>query len=116
MLAIERDWRMRRLIRANLEPLGFRVQEAVSEQHGLQRIREARPDLILLSLELPDEDALRLLRTLRSQIQGTTVPVVVISAEPPSRQLLQEGDVAGYLLIPFAVPALLKQIKAALDA
>jgi CheY-like chemotaxis protein len=36
VLAIEHDWRIRKLIRANLEAVGLVVREAVSEQHGLQ--------------------------------------------------------------------------------
>ena len=54
VLAIEHDWRMRKLIRANLEALGVEVQEAVNGQHGLQLLRESQPNLILLDLDLPD--------------------------------------------------------------
>ena len=43
MLVIERDWRLRKLIRANLEVLGLEVREAVSGRHGLQLIRQTPP-------------------------------------------------------------------------
>ncbi len=60
VLVIECEWRIRRLIRANLEALGLEVREAVSQQQGLELLGECRPDLILLDLELPGVDLPRL--------------------------------------------------------
>jgi DNA-binding response OmpR family regulator len=116
VLAIERNWRIRKLIRANLEPLGLMVREAVGGQHDLLQLGRDRPDLILLDLDLdlPDEDVMEMLDTLHVQWAGCPVPIVVMSAEPPSRQLMQQGQIAGHLLKPFAVPSLLAQVQNAL--
>jgi len=115
VLAIEHDWRLRRLIRANLEALGLEVREAVSEQHGLQLLGECRPDLILLDLELPELDTLRLVYTLRARLGRQPVPIIVVSGDPPGRQLLQTDDVVGYLQKPFAASVLLEQVCRALN-
>ena len=115
ILAIEGNWRIRKLIRANLEATGLEVQEAVSERHGLEHLGEQRPDLILLDLELADGDALVLLRTLHSLTGNRPVPIVVMSAEPLSRRLMACDHIAGYLQKPFAVPALLEQVRKALE-
>jgi DNA-binding response OmpR family regulator len=116
VLAIERNWRIRKLIRANLEPLGLMVREAVGGQHDLLQLGRDRPDLILLDLDLdlPDEDLIEMVHTLQVQWAGCPVPVVVMSAEPPSRRLMQRGRIAGHLLKPFAVPSLLAQVQNAL--
>jgi DNA-binding response OmpR family regulator len=115
VLAIEHDWRLRKLIRANLEALGLEVREAVSEQHGLQLLGECRPDLILLDLELPGVDAPRLIGTLHAKLDGQPVPIIVLSADPPVRQLLHTDDIAGHLQKPFAASALLDQVCHALN-
>ncbi len=115
MLAIEHDWRLRKLIRANLEPLGLEVREAVSEQHGLQLLGECRPDLILLDLELPGVDLPRLIHTLHVELDGRPVPIIVLSADPPVRQLLHTDDIAGHLQKPFAASVLLEQVCRALN-
>ena len=115
VLAIERNWQMRKLIRANLEPLGLQVREAVTEKHGLERLREGQPDLILLDLDLPDCGAWNLLDVFERRFGSRPVPVVLMSAEPPSREAMQNKAVAGHLLKPFGVLTLLDQVRSLLD-
>ena len=114
MLAIEHDWRMRKLLQTNLESVGLDVQGAVNVQHGLQLISQGTPDLILLSMDLPDTDASHLLEHLHAQLSGQ-VPIIVMTAEPPSRRLARAVEATSYLLKPFAVPELLQSVGQALD-
>lgn len=115
VLAIECNWQMRKLIRANLEALGLHVREAVSEQHGLQRLDEGRTDLILLDLDRAEEEAGRLIEELQLHAGGRAVPIVLMSSEPPGRQVMQHQQIVGHLKKPFAAPALLEQVRQALD-
>ena len=115
VLVIEHSWRMRKLIRANLEPIGLRVQEAVNSKHGLERLDEGRPDLVLLDLDLPDGGAPKLLQMMHARFSARPVPVVLLVAEPPGRQFLETARAAGHLLKPFGVPSLLAQVRGLLD-
>jgi CheY-like chemotaxis protein len=115
VLTIEGDWRVRKVIRANLEAEGLTVQEAVGGPHGLQMIGERRPDLILLDLDLPDVDIWQLIGAFQAVFVGRPVPVIAMCAEPPDRQLLRHGGFVDYLQKPFAAPALLRQVHAALN-
>jgi DNA-binding response OmpR family regulator len=114
VLAIEHDWRLRRLIQANLEPFGLEVRLAVNARHGLELLRMGRPDLILLDADLPDMEAGRWLDFLQAQLAGQ-VPVIVVSAEPLGSDLGQKGWAIGYLRKPFAVPDLLDRVHQAMD-
>ncbi len=116
MLAIERDWRLRKLLRANLEPLGLEVQEAVSGQHGLELLRSHDPDLILLDLDLLGMDAHSLLAALNVRLKDQQVPIILLSAEPPGQSLLKDEQVAAFVKKPFAVAALLQQIERVLGS
>lgn len=115
VLTIGHDWRIRRLIRANLEALGLEVCEAVSEQHGLHQIRDCHPDLILIDIELPGVDMLSLVQALRAELQDQAVPVIVLSADPPTRHLLGGSRSIDVLQKPFAAPALLHLVRLALN-
>ena len=105
---------MRKLLQANLESVGLDVQGAVNGQHGLHLIGQGTPDLILLSTDLPDMGAPHLLESLHTRL-SEQVPIIVISAEPPSRSLTQDDRATSYLLKPFAVPALLQSVGLALE-
>jgi len=109
VLAIEHNWRLRKLLKANLEALGIQVREAVSEQHGRQCLDEGRPELILLDLDLPG--GLELLWETRRRYAAQPVPIVLLSAEPPARHLLHGAPVTAHLVKPFGVPSLLKEIQ-----
>jgi two-component system KDP operon response regulator KdpE len=105
---------MRRLIQANLEAFGFEVRSAVNGRHGLNAISEGDPDLILLDTEVPDAQLDHLVAWLRGQGAGQ-VPIIVLAAEPPAGCIRQDEVQVRYLLKPFAVPALLDHVRAALE-
>lgn len=115
VLTIECDWRIRKLIRANLEAEGLTVGEAVGGPHGLEMVNERRPDLILLDLDLPDMDVWHLLFVFQTLFDDQPVPIIAMCAEPPGRRLGSFDQVVSYLQKPFAAPALLQQVQAALD-
>ena len=114
MLAVECDWRIRRLIRANLEAAGLQVHEAVSGPHAQLVLAQTQPDLVLLDLECSDQGARELLVTLHARLIGRKVPVLALSSEPADSQLVREGIVEGYLQKPFAASALLREVHRAL--
>jgi DNA-binding response OmpR family regulator len=111
VLAIEQDWRIRKLLRANLEALGLEVREAVNLQHGLESLEKEQPDLILLDLDLPNDGGVRMLHALDRRFRARPVPIVLLSAEPPARSLLRGTQVAGWLLKPFDVSILIAQVR-----
>lgn len=114
VLTVDHDWRMRLLLQANLEAEGLEVQAAVNGHHGLQLARREIPDLILLGADLPDMDASEFLERLDARVSGQ-VPVIVISAEPPSRNVEWNHQAVRYLQKPFAVSVLLRSVAQALD-
>ncbi len=116
VLAIEHDWRMRKLIRANLEPLGMEVREAVDGQHGLELLEESQPDLILLDLELPGTDSLHLLELLLAALDGGSVRIIATSAEPLDRRILCPEQVTSHLQKPYAASALIRHVQEALGS
>jgi DNA-binding response OmpR family regulator len=111
VLAIEHNWQIRKLLRANLEALGLEVREAVNQRHGLDSLERGRPDLILLDLDLPNNGAVKLLRDLDLRFQARPVPILLLSAEPPARSVLHGVQVAGWLLKPFDVANLIERIE-----
>ncbi|HEX5808314.1 MAG TPA: response regulator, partial [Anaerolineales bacterium] len=61
-----------------LPSLGYRTLEARTGKEGLKKIREFRPDLVLLDLQLPDMLGLDVLRELEKEDQR--VPAILMTA------------------------------------
>ena len=66
----------------------MRVATASDPLIAMQKMKSARPDVIVLDLEMPRMDGMTFLRTL-----GTSIPVVVCSGRPEAITALEEGAV-----------------------
>lgn len=94
ILVVEDSASSRELIREILEATGFQVVEASGGREALQRIKETKPDLILLDIQMPDLDGFAVVRRLRQDPDFATLPVVALTAYalPDEREkILQAG-------------------------
>ncbi|MDF2366812.1 response regulator [Sneathiella sp.] len=79
VLIIEDDGSTRQLMRRIFVSEGWRVREAVNGRAGLQLVKDAIPDLILLDLIMPEMDGFEFVDSLKAVPEAKGVPVVVIT-------------------------------------
>jgi CheY-like chemotaxis protein len=106
VLVVDDDVSLRRLIERALVLEGYSVAVAGDGAAALARIRERRPALILLDLQMPGMDGWQFREQLRAA--GQAIPIVVMTSlyqAPPS----QDG-MAAYLAKPFALEDLLDAV------
>ncbi|MEO0647892.1 MAG: ATP-binding protein [Cyanobacteria bacterium J06650_10] len=80
ILVVDDRWENRSVIVKLLEPLGFKVVEAVNGQEGLEKALQLVPDLIITDLAMPIMDGYELLHQLRSSTTLNNVLAIVSSA------------------------------------
>lgn len=80
ILIIDDDERSRGILVKNLNKDNFRVSSAVDGPDGLIQALRKHPDLILLSLLMPDMSGIAMLRDLRKDTWGVDVPVVITTS------------------------------------
>lgn len=100
-----------------LQLAGYRVVEAATGADALRLIREAKPQLILLDVKLPDVDGIQLCRTIKSDPQSAHVMVLQISAVHTTRADRIHGLECGadtYLIEPIEADELLATVNALL--
>ena len=68
------------LMAATIRMLGHDPRLAQSAERALDLIAETPPDLVLLDLMMPGMNGLEMLTKLRATSNGSTLPVVVITA------------------------------------
>lgn len=68
------------LVRDLLEANGYLVREAVTAQDGINAIKEKKPDLVLMDVQLPGMDGLTATRILREDTNLTGLLIVALTA------------------------------------
>ncbi len=64
-----------------LENAGYEVNVANSAEEGLEKFKEAKPDIILLDIMMPGIDGLEFLYRLKNVYQNASdIPVIMLSA------------------------------------
>ncbi len=66
---------------------GFQVEALASGEAALTRLEEAVPDLIILDYMMPGMDGARTLAAIRALPNGTSVPVVFLTARVQAREI-----------------------------
>ena len=80
LLAVEDEARNVALLRAVLEPAGYRLVVVGSLADARAWLTRSHPDLVLIDVGLPDGSGLDLARELRATPPTTRVPIIVTSA------------------------------------
>jgi len=113
ILLIEDEPQMRRFLRVILQGHGYKVEEAVTGEKGLNDAAVRNPDIILLDLGLPDIDGLLVTQRLR---EWSETPIIVISAREQETDKVKALDAGAddYLTKPFGAGELLARIRVAM--
>ena len=111
ILVIDDEAQIRRLLEIALSNLDWEVFSAPTGLEGLETARGAKPDLILLDLNLPDMSGADLLSRLR---EWSTIPVIVISVRDAERDIiaLLNAGADDYVVKPFYTNELVARIEA----
>jgi excisionase family DNA binding protein len=112
ILLVDDDERVRELVRVNLEFEGYRIREAASAEEGLAAIEDARPDLVLLDVMMPQVDGWEMLRQIQERHGVGAIPVVMFSGktEGGETEAAQHGA-QGFIGKPFDLQQLIDQTK-----
>ena len=79
ILVIEDDKFLRELITRKLLNEAYEVSEAVDGEEGIKKIKEEKPDLVLLDLILPGIDGFEVLSRMREEPNLSSIPVIILS-------------------------------------
>lgn len=80
VLIAEDDPTTREMFHRILAKEGWAIAEAENGRVALERVAEAKPDLILLDLMMPEMDGFQFIQALRTQPNWRQIPVVVVTA------------------------------------
>jgi DNA-binding response OmpR family regulator len=79
ILIVEDDKFLRELMVRKLKNEGYEVLEAIDGEEGLKKIKEIKPDLVLLDLILPGIDGFEVLNQKKEDPKIAKIPVIILS-------------------------------------
>lgn len=113
VLVVDDEAPIRRFLRKTLEVHDYRVIEAEDGASAISNAHDAKPDLVILDLGLPDMDGLQVLGKIRATSQ---VPILILSARDDDKGKVAALDMGAddYVTKPFSTDELMARMRAAL--
>lgn len=113
ILYVEDNSDNRTLVRRVLTAEGYTIIEAVNATQALEILKNTKPNLILMDINMPDIDGY----TLTTQIKGMSglgsIPIIALTANVMrgDRERSLEAGCDGYIQKPIDIDALSEQIE-----
>jgi CheY-like chemotaxis protein len=117
VLVVDDDDVIRQLITVNLELEGFEVIPAVDGQDALDKVKDAKPDVVTLDVMMPRVDGWEAAARLREDPETAHIKVVLLSARAQESDI-QRGERIGvdaYLTKPFDPDELIDVVRRLVD-
>jgi CheY-like chemotaxis protein len=118
VLYIEDNFHNRRIVRKILRSQGYTVLEAEDGITGLEMVKQEKPPLILLDINLPGMDGLEVLARIREndELQETPVIALTASAMRGDRERFLAAGCDDYLSKPIRALDLIKKVGELYDS
>lgn len=113
ILVVDDQPQMRRFLRSTLTTAGYEIDDAKTGEEALDKLREFRPDLVLLDINMPGMGGVAACREIRT---GTNIGIIMLTVRDSEADKVAALDAGAddFVTKPFSTPELLARIRAAL--
>jgi two-component system cell cycle response regulator DivK len=117
ILVVEDNDRNRRLLRILLKSRGHEVIEAATGKQALDRLKDQRPDVILMDVQLPYTDGLELTGQIKGDAETADIPIIAVTAYAMKgdEERILEAGCDGYISKPIDTQKVLLVISDILE-
>lgn len=115
VLVVDDDPNILRLVEMRLRSDGFETLAVDSGENVLNHVRDYRPDVILLDVDMPGMDGFQVCELLKSDPQTMLVPVIFLTAKQTTANKVRglELGAVDYISKPFDVVELQARVRSA---
>lgn len=103
ILTVDDSASMRMLLKASLTAQGFKIESANDGVHGLERMQEVEPDLLITDINMPNMDGFELIEAVRAMPRFRGTPILVLSTEfsDDKKSRARSAGATGWITKPF---------------
>ncbi len=116
ILIIDDEENIVELLKFNLELNNYEVEFAYDGKLGMQKIKDWKPDLILLDIMLPEVDGITISQIIKKEEALKDIPIIMMTAksQDSDKFIGFESGADDYITKPFVVKELIYRMKAVL--
>jgi DNA-binding response OmpR family regulator len=116
ILVVDDDKKLTLLVRGFLEKEKYNVTEAYSGRMALDVIKEAKPDLIILDVMMPEMDGIEACKRIKADNNTKMIPIIMLTSMSGVKDKVQglEAGANDYITKPFNAEELIARVKAQL--
>lgn len=113
ILVIDDEPELVKAIKIRLKASGYEVEVAYDGLTGINKVKETKPDLILLDIRMPGMDGYEVSRKLKADLDTKDIPIVIftVSQEKDLEKKCKEVGVTDYIMKPFETKDLLVTVN-----
>jgi len=113
ILLIDDSYFFTKSITATLTAADYDVIHSVTGEDGLRKVREEKPDLVLLDVVMPDIDGFEVCRILRESESNNLMPIIMLTSQNNEEDKLVGLELGAddYITKPFNNREMLSRIK-----
>jgi CheY-like chemotaxis protein len=118
ILVVDDDPLVVKILREPLERAGYKVNVARQGLEALQKVKETRPDLIILDILMPLMDGFKVARFLKFDKRYKDIPIIVLTsrATEGERKMGEKVGANEYLYKPFRLPHVMNVVQRYMNA
>ena len=113
ILIVEDNATSRELLRTVLEKQGYSILEARDGEEALQQLKQSKPDLVLLDIQIPIRNGYDVLKAIRGDESLAKLPVVALTASAMrgDREKALTAGFTGYIAKPVGPTQLRDEVR-----
>jgi len=113
ILIIDDDYNIVKKSKEELLKAGYTVVAAYSGKEGIEKLKEEKPDCVLLDLVLPDESGFKVAQDIKALPEFKEIPIIAASLkhEEIDKHIAAKSGITAYVEKPIDYQRLLFDIK-----
>ena len=113
ILLVDDSTTIRNMLKATLEPAGYRILEASGGRAGLEVVKQEPLDLIISDQNMPGLDGLGMVKAIRAGSSNQNVPILVLTTETSNemKAAFRAAGASGWMSKPFTPERLEAALK-----
>lgn len=112
ILIIDDEEDLRETLEYQLRAKNFNVVTAVDGLDGLEKLKDLRPDLIILDVNMPRMNGIEFYEKIKGDAAKPPYPVLILTARANMEQCFRDLDVDGFMVKPFDLQDLTQEATA----